>query len=100
MKNLLCPSCECSTLGICAVSRRLRLVCRLEMFCSMCDVVVNKVSTSNRLGKEKASNVTFVVTRLAVAATMDMGVGHGTYSMHVKAIANMVVVTQMTSDTA
>ena len=37
---------------------------------------VNSVSTSDRLDDVKAANVAFVVTRSAVAATMDMGVGH------------------------
>ncbi|KAI0221536.1 hypothetical protein LSAT2_027137 [Lamellibrachia satsuma] len=62
VKNLLCPSCKCSTLEVRAVSRRLGLVCRLETFCSACDVIVNSVSTSDRLDKEKASNVAFIVT--------------------------------------
>ena len=44
--------------------------------CLTCDVVVNKVSTSDRLDKEKVANVAFV-TQSAVAATMDMGVGQG-----------------------
>ena len=105
VKNLSCPSCKASTLGIRAVSRNLGLVCQLETFCSSCDSIVNSVTTSDRLDKENAANTAFVVTRSAVAATMDMGVGHAglvklcryldmapthhsTYSTHVKAITH------------
>ena len=117
MKNLLCPTCKCSTLGIRAVSHSLGLVCQLETFCSSCDTIVNSITTSDRLDKENAANTAFVVTRSAVAATMDMGVGHAglvnlcryldmalthhsTYSTHVKAItqANVDVAKQMTCD--
>ena len=80
---------------------------------------MNSITTYDRLDNENPANTAFVVTRSAVAATMDIGVGHAglvklcryldmapthhsTYSTHVKAItqANVDVTKQMTCDAA
>ena len=85
----------------------------------MCGAVLNSTLSSDRIDEEKAGNVPFVVVHQAVAATMDMGVGHAglvklccfmdmeplqhkSYSRHVKAVtaANMTVVSSLFDDAA
>ena len=101
VRGLACTECSESTLKIRAIDRRLDLVCLLETYCTTCGAVLNSTLSSDRVDEEKAGNV--VVVRQAVAATMDMGVGHAglvklcrfmdmeplhhkSYSRHVKAV--------------
>ena len=74
--NLACTECSEPTLKIRAIDRRLGLGCLLETYCTTCGVVLNSTLSSDRVDDEKAGNVPFVVVHQAVAATMDMGVGH------------------------
>ena len=76
VKGLLCLECGAPTLKIRAVDRRLGLVCLYETYCTTCGVVLNSMLSSDRTDKERAGNVPFIVMHQAVAATMDMGVGH------------------------
>ena len=111
VRGLACTECSESTLKIRAIDRRLGLACLLQTYCTTCGAVLNSTLSSDRVDDEKAGNVPFVVVRQAVAATMDMGVGHAglvklcrfmdmeplqhkSYSRHVKAVttANMTVV--------
>ena len=108
VKGLACRECSEPTLKIRAIDRRLGLVCLFETYCTTCGAVLNSTLSSDRIDEEKAGNVPFVVVRQAVAATMDMGLGHAglvklcrfmdmeplqhkSYSRHVKAVtaANM-----------
>ena len=119
VKGLLCLECSAPTLKIRAVDRRLGLVCLYETYCTTCGVVLNSTLSSDRTDKERAGNVPFVVVRQAVAATMDMGVGHAglvklcrfmdmapihhrSYARHVRVVtaANMKVVSSLMDDAA
>ena len=119
VKGLACRECSEPTLKIRAIDRRLGLVCLFETYCTTCGAVLNSTLSSDRIDEEKAGNVPFVVVRQAVAATMDMGVGHAglvklcrfmdmeplqhkSYSRHVKAVtaANMTVVSSLFDDAA
>ena len=119
VRGLACTECSEPTLKIRAIDRRLGLVCLLETYCTTCGAVLNSTLSSDRVEEEKAGNVPFVVVRQAVAATMDMGVGHAglvklcrfmdmeplqhkSYSRHVKAVtaANMTVVSSLFDDAA
>ena len=119
VKGLACLECGEPTLKIRAIDRRLGLVCLFETYCTTCGAVLNSTLSSDRIDEEKAGNVHFVVVRQAVAATMDMGVGHAglvklcrfmdmeplqhkSYSRHVKAVtaANMTVVSSLFDDAA
>ena len=118
VKGLACRECSEPTLKIRAINHRLGLVCLFETYCTTCGVL-NSTLSSDRIYEEKAGNVPFVVVRQAVAATMDMGVGHAglvklcrfmdmeplqhkSYSRHVKAVtaANMTVVSSLFDDAA
>lgn len=101
VKGLACRECSEPTLKIRAIDRRLGLVYLFETYCTTCGAVLNSTLSSDRIDKEKAGNVPFVVVRQAVAATMDMGVGHAglvkleplqhkSYSRHVKAVTAAV----------
>ena len=119
VKGLACRECSEPTLKIRAIDRRLGLVCLFETYCTTCGAVLNSTLSSDRIDEEKAGNVPFVVVRQAVAATMDMGLGHAglvklcrfmdmeplqhkSYSRHVKAVtaANMTVVSSLFDDAA
>ena len=119
VRGLACTECSESTLKIRAIDRRLGLACLLQTYCTTCGAVLNSTLSSDRVDDEKAGNVPFVVVRQAVAATMDMGVGHAglvklcrfmdmeplqhkSYSRHVKAVttANMTVVSSLFDDAA
>ena len=116
VKGLLCLECSAPTLKIRAVDRRLGLVCLYETYCTTCGAVLNSTLSSDRTDKERAGNP-FVVVRQAVAATMDMGVGHAglvklcrfmdmapihhrSYARHVRVVtaANMKVVSSLMDD--
>lgn len=99
VKGLACRECSEPTLKIRAIDRRLGLVYLFETYCTTCGAVLNSTLSSDRIDKEKAGNVPFVVVRQAVAA--DMGVGHAglvkleplqhkSYSRHVKAVTAAV----------
>ena len=121
VKGLLClnPECGASTLKIRAVDRRLGLICQYQTYCTTCGTVLNKAWSSDRLDGSTKGNVPFSVNHQAVAAPMDMGVGHSglvkmcrfmnmpemhhkTYAKHVRAIseANMVVVNTVLDEAA
>ena len=119
VRGLACTECSEPTLKIRAIDRRLGLVCLLETYCTTCGAVLNSTLSSDRVKEEKPGNVPFVVGRQAVAATMDIGVGHAglvklcrvmdmeplqhkSYSRHVKAVtaANMTVVSSLFDDAA
>ena len=119
VKNLCCTSCGCCALAVRVANCTLGLVCTLETHCTSCNTVINKTRTSDRVGVKSGGNVPYVVTRSAVSATMDMGVGysglvklcryldtrcicHKTYSKHMKMIAqaNMVATTRVLDDAA
>ena len=93
------------------------MVCCLETFCTECGTVLNSTLSSDRLDNSTAGNVPFVVSRQAVAATLDMGLGHAglpcrfldmepmhhfSYSKHMLAVseANREVVTRLMEDAA
>ena len=119
VKGLACLECSEPKLKIRAINRRLGLVCLFETYCTTCGAVLNSTLSSDRIDEEKAGNVPFVVICQAVAATMDMGVGHAvivelcrfmdrepqqhkSYSRHVKAVtaANTTVVSSLFDDAA
>ncbi|MEG7523809.1 MAG: hypothetical protein M3H12_12015, partial [Chromatiales bacterium] len=119
VKGLACLECGEPTLQIRAIDCHLGLVCMFETYCTTCGAVLNSSLSSDRIDKDKAGNVPFVVVRQAVAATMDMGVGHAglvklcrfmdmaplhhkSFSRHVKAVtaANMTVVCSLFDDAA
>ena len=119
VKGLACLECSEPTLKIHAIDRRLGLVCLFETYCTTCGAVLNSTLSSDRINEEKTGNVTFVIICQAVAATMDMGVGHAglvklcrfmdmeplqhkSYSRHMKAVtaANMTVVSSLFDDVA
>ena len=76
VKGLACLECMSPSLKIRAVSHRLGVVSAYETWCTECDAVINSTLSSDRLDRATAGNAPFVVVRQAVAATMDMGVGH------------------------
>ena len=101
------------------VSHRLGVVSAYETWCTECDAVINSTLSSDRLDRSTAGNAPFVVVRQAVAATMDMGVGHAglmklcrfldmmpmtqaTYTKHMLAVthANKCVVTRVLDEAA
>ena len=121
VKGLLClnPQCGAPTLKIRAIDCRLGLICRYETYCTTCATVLNKAWSSDRLDDSTKGNIPFSVNRQAVAATMDMGVGHTgllklcrfmdmqemhhkTYAKHVRAItkANKAVVKTVLDEAA
>ena len=64
------------SLKIRGTSHRLDFVSPYETWCTECDAVINSTLSSDRIDGSTAKNASFVVVRQAVAATMDMGVGH------------------------
>ena len=101
VKGLACRECSELTLKIRAIDRRLGLVYLFETYCTTCGALLNSTLSSDRIDKEKAGNIPFVVVRQTVAATIDMGVGHAglvkleplqhkSYSRHVKAVTAAV----------
>ena len=90
----------------------------MESVCIECDTVLNSTMTSDRIDGSSSGNVPFVVVRQAVAASVDMDVGHAgliklsiskqkplthtSYTKHSHAIceANKIVVTRMLDDAA
>ena len=66
--------CGCSSL---IIDCNLGLVCQLQTYCTLCDAVLKSTYSSERIDGDTSGNVSFVVTRSLVSATMDMGVGHG-----------------------
>ena len=119
VKGLACRECSEPTLKIRAIDRRLDLVCLFETYCTTCGAVLNSMLSSDWIDEEKAGNVPFVIVRQAVAARMDMDVGHAglvklcrfmdmerlqrkSYWRHVKAVtaANMTVVSSLFDDAA
>lgn len=119
VKGLLCLECGAASLVIRVTDHRLGLVAAMETVCTECDTVLNSTLTSDRIEGSTAGNVPFSVVRQAVAASMDMGVGHAglvklcrfldmkplthtSFTKHTHAIcdANKVVVTRMLDDAA
>ena len=119
VKGLACLECMSPSLKIRAVSHRLGVVSAYETWCTACNTVINSTLSSDRLDSSTAGNAPFVVVRQAVAATMDMGVGHAgltklcrfldmvpmshaTYDKHMLAVtyANKRVVTRVLDDAA
>ena len=111
--------CGAASLAIRVADHRLGLVAAMETVCTECDTVLNSTLTSDRIDGSSSGNVPFVVVRQAVAASMDMGVGHAgliklcrflnikplthtSYKKHLHAIceANKIVVTRMLDDAA
>ena len=76
VKGLVCLQCSSPSLKSRAVNHRLGLVCAYETICTKCNAVLNSTLSSDRLDEATARNAPFTVVRQAVAATMDMGVGH------------------------
>ena len=119
VKDLPCPLCTACSLTIRVANCNLGIVSMLETYCTTCEQVVNSTHSSDRVGASHSTKVPFTVTRSAVLATMDMGVGnaglvkfcrcldtpamhHKTYSTHSKAIttASMEVVTDVLCESA
>ena len=119
VKGLLCLECGAASLVIRVVDHRLGLVAAMETCCTECGAVLNSTLTSDRIDRSTAGNAPFIVLRQAVAASMDMGVGHAglvklcrfldmkpmthtsfTKHAHVVCHANMVVVTRMFDNAA
>ena len=119
IKGLRCLECGAASLIIRVADHRLGLVAAMETVCTECDTVLNSTLTSDRIDGSSSGNVPFVVVRQAVAASMDMGVGHAgliklcrfldmkpltqtSYTKHTHAIceANKIVVTRMLDDAA
>ncbi|KAK2166012.1 hypothetical protein NP493_1340g01051 [Ridgeia piscesae] len=119
VKGLLCLQCGAASLVIHTGDHQLGLVCAMETCCTECGAVINKTLSCNRLDGSTSGNVPFVVVRQAVAASMDMGVGHAglvrlcrfldmrplshkTFAKHVRAIceANKIVVTRVFHEAA
>ena len=71
-----CLECGVGSLIVCIADHRLGLVAAMETVCTECDAVLNSTLTSDRIEGSTAGNVPFFVVRQAVAASMDMGVGH------------------------
>ena len=119
VKGLLCLQCGPASLVIHTVDHQLGLVCAMETCCTECGAMINKTLSSDRLDGSTSGNVPFVVVQLAVAASMDMGVGHAglvrlchfldmrplshkTFAKHVRAICetNKIVVTRVFDEAA
>ena len=119
VKDLPCPLCTACSLTIRVANCNLGIVSMLETYCTTCEKVVNSTHSSDRVGASHSTKVPFTVTRSAVLATMDMGVGnaglvkfcrcldspamhHKTYTTHSKAIttASMEVVTDVLCESA
>ena len=76
VEKLACTLCGCCTLIIRPVDVGLGMVCELQTYCTSCEETINTTQSSDRIGGIKSSSAPFVVTRSAVAATVDAGVGH------------------------
>ena len=76
LKGLACLECMSPSLKICATRHRLGVASAYETWCTECDAVINSTLSSDRIDGSTAKNAPSVVVRQAVAATMDMGVGH------------------------
>ena len=119
VKGLHCLECGAASLIVRVADHRLGLVAAMETVCTECDAVLNSTLTSDRIEGSTAGNVPFFVVRQAVAASMDMGVGHAglvklcrfldikplthtSFTKHVHAIcdANKIVVTRMFDEAA
>ena len=119
VKGLACLECMSPSLKIRATSHRLGVVSAYETWCTECGAVINSTLSSDRIDGSTAKNAPFVVVRQAVAATMDMGVGHAgltklcrfldmvpmsqsTYMKHMLAVkdANTLVVNRVFDDAA
>ena len=119
VKGLRCLECGAASLVIRIADHRLGLVAAMETVCTECDTVFNSTLTSDGINGSSSGNVLFVVVRQAVAASMDMGVGHAglvkwcrylnvkplthtSYTKHTHAVceANKIVVTRMLDDAA
>ena len=104
VENLACTLCGSRTLIIRATDENLGMICKLQTFCTTCEEVINSTLSSDRIGGSRSSRVPFVVTRSAVSAAMDAGVGYAgldkfcrfldmpvlhpkTFNTHVKAVA-------------
>ena len=105
VENLACTLCGSRTLIIRASDQNLGMICKLQTFCKTCEEVINSTHSSDRVGGSRSLKVPFVVTRSAVSAAMDAGVGYAgldkfcrfldmpvlhpkTFNTHVKAIAD------------
>ena len=75
VKDLPCPLCGTS-LTIRVANCNLGMVSMLETYCTACEEVVNSTHSTDRVGASQSTKVPFTVTRSAVLATMDMGVGN------------------------
>ena len=119
VNGLRCLECGAAYLVIRVADHRLGLVAAMETVCTECDTVFNSTLTSDRIDGSSSGNVPFVVVRQAVAASMDMGVGHAglvnlcrflniypltqtSYRKHTHVIceANKIVVTRTLDDAA
>ena len=58
------------------VDHQVGLVCAMETCCTECGAVINITLSSDRLDDSTSGNIPFVVVQQAVAASMEMGVGH------------------------
>ena len=76
VKGLHCLECGAASLIVRVADHRLGLVAAMETVCTECDAVLNSTLTSDCIEGSTAGNVPFFVVRQAVAASMDMGVGH------------------------
>ena len=76
VKGLHCLDCGAASLIVRIADHRLGLVAAMETVCTECDAVLNSTLTSDCIEGSTAGNVPFFVVRQAVAASMDMGVGH------------------------
>ena len=76
VKGLHSLECGAASLIVRVADHRLGLVAAMETVCTECDAVLNSTLTSDRIEGSTARNVPFFVVRQAVAASMDMGVGH------------------------
>ena len=76
VKGLLCLECGAAALVSRVVDHRLGLVAAMATCCTKCGAVLNSTLASNRIEWSTAGNAPFIVLRQAVAASMDMGVGH------------------------
>ena len=119
VKGLHCLECGAASLIVRVADHRLGLVAAMETVCTECDVVLKSTLKSDRIEGSTVGNVPFFVVRQAVAASMDMGVGHAglvklcrfldikplthtSFTKHVHAIcyANKIVVTRMLDEAA
>ena len=94
VKDLPCPLCRTCSLTIRVANCNLGMVSMLETYCTACEEVVNSNHLSDRVGAPHCTKVPITVTRSAMWATMDIGVGNaglvkfrrylGTPAMHRK----------------